>query len=84
MAIATDGLTATTGTHVCYGDFVSAYPRFFDTLALSELALTMDVSTSTMHHRLNRLDEKNVIEIQMIKEGRTRKKLVFPILSEEE
>ncbi len=30
MAIATEGLTATTATHVCYGDFVSAYPRFFD------------------------------------------------------
>jgi 5-methyltetrahydropteroyltriglutamate--homocysteine methyltransferase len=30
MAIATEGLTATTGTHICYGDFVSAYPRFLD------------------------------------------------------
>jgi 5-methyltetrahydropteroyltriglutamate--homocysteine methyltransferase len=30
MAIATEGVKATTGTHVCYGDFVSAYPRFFD------------------------------------------------------
>ena len=30
MAIATEGLKAQTATHVCYGDFVSAYPRFFD------------------------------------------------------
>ena len=30
MAIATEGVNAKTGTHVCYGDFVSAYPRFFD------------------------------------------------------
>ncbi len=30
MAIATEGVNAKTGTHICYGDFVSAYPRFFD------------------------------------------------------
>ncbi|MCH8950065.1 MAG: methionine synthase [Chloroflexi bacterium] len=30
MGIATEGLKAQTATHVCYGDFVSAYPRFFD------------------------------------------------------
>ena len=30
MAIATEGLTAKTATHICYGDFVSAYPRFLD------------------------------------------------------
>jgi 5-methyltetrahydropteroyltriglutamate--homocysteine methyltransferase len=30
MGIVTDGLRAKTGTHICYGDFVSAYPRFLD------------------------------------------------------
>ncbi len=30
MGIVTDGLKAHTITHVCYGDFASAYPRFFD------------------------------------------------------
>lgn len=30
MAIATEGLRAKTITHICYGDFVSAYPRFLD------------------------------------------------------
>ena len=30
MGIATEGLTAQTATHICYGDFVSVYPRFLD------------------------------------------------------
>ena len=30
MAIATEGLTAKTATHICYGDFVAAYPRVLD------------------------------------------------------
>ena len=30
MGIATEGLKAQTATHICYGDFVSAYPRFLD------------------------------------------------------
>ena len=30
MAIVTEGLKAKTATHICYGDFVSAYPRFLD------------------------------------------------------
>ena len=30
MGIVTDGLKAKTATHICYGDFVSAYPRFLD------------------------------------------------------
>ena len=30
MAIVTEGLKAKTITHLCYGDFVSAYPRFLD------------------------------------------------------
>ena len=30
MAICTEGLRAKTITHICYGDFVSAYPRFLD------------------------------------------------------
>ncbi|MEX0786087.1 MAG: methionine synthase, partial [Dehalococcoidia bacterium] len=30
MAIATEGVQTKTGTHICYGDFVSAYPRFLD------------------------------------------------------
>jgi 5-methyltetrahydropteroyltriglutamate--homocysteine methyltransferase len=30
MAIVTDGLRARTATHICYGDFASAYPRFLD------------------------------------------------------
>jgi 5-methyltetrahydropteroyltriglutamate--homocysteine methyltransferase len=30
MGIATEGLRAKTATHICYGDFVSAYPRFLD------------------------------------------------------
>ena len=30
MGIATEGLNAQTATHICYGDFVSAYPRFLD------------------------------------------------------
>ncbi len=30
MAIATEGLQAKTLTHICYGDFPSAYPRFLD------------------------------------------------------
>lgn len=30
MGIVTDGLRAHTITHICYGDFASVYPRFFD------------------------------------------------------
>ena len=30
MGIVTEGLKAKTATHICYGDFVSAYPRFLD------------------------------------------------------
>ncbi len=30
MGIVTDGLKAHTITHICYGDFASVYPRFFD------------------------------------------------------
>ncbi len=30
MGIVTEGLQATTGTHICYGDFPAAYPRFLD------------------------------------------------------
>ncbi len=30
MGIATEGLKARTATHICYGDFVSVYPRFLD------------------------------------------------------
>ncbi|MCH7811639.1 MAG: methionine synthase [Chloroflexi bacterium] len=30
MGIVTDGLKAKTATHICYGDFVAAYPRFLD------------------------------------------------------
>ena len=30
MGIVTEGLQAKTITHLCYGDFVSAYPRFLD------------------------------------------------------
>ncbi len=30
MAIVTEGIRAKTVTHICYGDFVSAYPRFLD------------------------------------------------------
>ncbi len=30
MGIVTDGLKAKTITHMCYGDFASAYPRFLD------------------------------------------------------
>jgi 5-methyltetrahydropteroyltriglutamate--homocysteine methyltransferase len=30
MGIATEGLQAKTGTHICYGDFPAAYPRFLD------------------------------------------------------
>ncbi len=30
MGIVTDGIRAKTITHICYGDFVSAYPRFLD------------------------------------------------------
>ena len=41
MAICTDGLKAKTITHVCYGDFVSAYPRFFD-MPVVQFDLEMD------------------------------------------
>jgi 5-methyltetrahydropteroyltriglutamate--homocysteine methyltransferase len=40
MAIVTEGIKAKTGTHICYGDFPSVYPRFLD-MAVTQFDLEM-------------------------------------------
>ena len=30
MAVVVEGITATTGTHICYGDFEAIYPKMLD------------------------------------------------------
>ena len=40
MAIVTDGIKTKTGTHICYGDFPSVYPRFLD-MAVTQFDLEM-------------------------------------------
>ena len=47
MGIVTDGLKAKTVTHICYGDFVSAYPRFLD-MPVTQFDLEMDNSDNDL------------------------------------
>jgi len=60
MAIATEGLTAKTATHVCYGDFVSAYPRFFD-MPVTQFDLEMANSSQ---------DLKDILKAEGFPEGK--------------